>query len=248
MKRENLKVEKRKVLGKQVKKLRREGIIPANVYGKDMKSTPVQVDLKGFQDVFAIAHETGLVDLQLEKETIPVLIHDVHIDPRTRMPLHADFFKVNLKEKITAHIPVEAAGEAKAETDKVGLLEQPMSEVEVEALPTDLPEKIEVDVTALSEVDAQITVGDLKVSSNVTIISDPSWVVFKIGELVTKEMEEQMAADEAASEEATAESAEGEESGEKKEEATAESAEAGGEENKQEGENQAQESQEQPKE
>jgi large subunit ribosomal protein L25 len=209
-KREELKVEKRSVLGKKVKKLRRDGILPANVYGKDMKSASVQLPLKDFLSVYKTVHETGLVDLSgIEKEALPVLIHNVQVDPRTHAPVHADFFKVNLKEKITARIPVVASGEPKAELDKVGLLEQPTSEIEVEALPTDLPERIEVNVENLAQVDDQIVVSDLKVDSGVTVLSEPSQVVFKIGELVTKEMEAQAAADEAAAAAAEAETAEG---------------------------------------
>lgn len=197
MKRESLKVEKRSALGKKVKKLRREGILPANIYGKEFKSTSVQVPTKDFEKVFNQVHETGLVDLAYDSQTIPVLIHNVQIDPRSQTPLHADFFKVNLKEKITARVPVVAVGEPKAVVDKVGLLEQPVSEIEVEALPTDLPERIEVNVENLAEVDQQIMVSDIKVSSGVTILNEASQVVFKIGELVTKEMEEQIAAAEA---------------------------------------------------
>jgi large subunit ribosomal protein L25 len=217
MKRENLKVDKRSVLGKKVKKLRREGILPGNVYGKDMKSTSVQVSVRDFQKVYNEVHETGLVDLALDNETLPVLITNVQIDPRTQSPIHADFFKVNLKEKITARIPVIAVGEPKAELDKVGLLEQPTAELEVEALPTDLPENIEVNVEGLSVVDDQIVASDIKAPEGVTILSEPSQLVFKIGELVTKEMEAQAAADEAAAAEAAAETAAEEEaSGEKK--------------------------------
>jgi large subunit ribosomal protein L25 len=214
MKREALKVDKRTITGKKVKKLRRDGILPGNVYGKEMKSTSVQVPLKDFMVVFNEVHETGLVDLSgVDKEVLPVLIHNVQIDPRTRNPVHADFFKVNLKEKITAKIPVVAVGEPKAVLDKVGLLEQPTMEVEVEALPTDLPENIEVNVENLAEVDAQILVSDIKAADGVTLLNEPTQVVFKIGELVTKEMEAQAAADEAATAEAaaaTAEPAEGE--------------------------------------
>jgi large subunit ribosomal protein L25 len=171
-----------------------------------MKSASVQLPLKDFQAVFKQVHETGLVDLAgVDKEAIPVLIHNVQMDPRSHTPVHADFFKVNLKEKITAKIPVIALGEAKAELDKVGLLEQPVSEFEVEALPTDLPEKIEVDVSLLAQVDEQITVADIKVDAGVTVLNEPSQVVFKIGELVTKEMEAQAAADEAAAAAAAAE-------------------------------------------
>src|SRR3989344_7671467 len=155
MKRENLKFDKRTITGKKVKKLRREGILPANIYGKEFKSTSVQVPVKDFLKVFSEVHETGLVDLAYDSQTLPVLIHNVQIDPRTQTPLHADFFKVNLKEKITARVPIVAIGEAKAVTDKVGLLEQPVSELEIEALPTDLPEKIEVNVEQLTKVDDQ---------------------------------------------------------------------------------------------
>ncbi|HVZ66815.1 MAG TPA: 50S ribosomal protein L25 [Patescibacteria group bacterium] len=209
--RESLKVTKRTILGKKIKKLRRDGILPANVYGKDMKSEAVQVAVKDFLEVYHVAHETGLVDLGLDNQTIPVLIHSVQIDPKSQMPLHADFFKVNLREKITAKIPVVAVGEPKAVADKVGLLEQPISEIEVEALPTDLPEKIEVNVENLAAVDEQVLVSDLKVDAGVTVLSEESQVVFKIGELVTKEMEEQAAADEAETAEAAAETIEGEE-------------------------------------
>jgi large subunit ribosomal protein L25 len=207
-KREELKVEKRTVLGKKVKKLRRDGIIPANVYGKAMKSASVQLTLKDFQAVYKEVGETGLVDLNgVEKEALPVLIHNVQMDPRTHTPVHADFFKVNLKEKITARVPVVAVGEPKAVLDKAGLLEQPVMELEVEALPTDLPEKIEVKVDALAAVDEQILVSDIKVDAGVTVLTEPSQVVFKIGELVTKEMEAQAAADEAAAAAAAAEAA-----------------------------------------
>lgn len=198
MKRENLKVDKRTVTGKKVKKLRRDGILPGNVYGKEMKSASVQVPLKDFMTVYNEVHETGLVDLALDSQTLPVLIHNVQLDPRSQIPLHADFFKVNLKEKITAKVPVVGVGEAKAVIDKVGLLEQPVLELEVEALPTDLPEKIEINVETLAQVAEQILVSDIKAPEGVAVLSEPSQVVFKIGELVTKEMEAEAAADEAA--------------------------------------------------
>lgn len=203
-KREKLVVNKREITGKKVRKLRHEGLLPANVYGADMTSIAVQLPLKDFNKVFNIVHETGLVDLELDGTTLPVLIKNVHMNYVTDTPLHADFHKVNLKEKITAKIPVEAVGEPKATTEKIGLLEQPMMEVEVEALPTDLPEKIEVNVENLAAVDEQILVSDLKVPAGVEILSEAGQVVFKIGELITKEMEEQMAADAAETEAAVA--------------------------------------------
>ena len=226
-KREELKVEKRTISGKKVKKLRREGILPANVYGKDMKSSSVQLPLKDFLKVFQIVHETGLVDLTFDSQTIPVLIHNVQINHQAQVPVHADFFKVNLKEKITARIPVVALGEPKAVADKIGLLEQPVSEIEVEALPTDLPENIEVNVANLAQIDEQIMVSDIKAPEGVTILNEESQVIFKIGELVTREMEEQMAADEAATAESQAEGEEG--AGAAEDEVTEEETKAEGE-------------------
>lgn len=206
MKHEKLKVEKRKVLGKEVKKLRRNGIVPGNVYGKNIKSEAVQAGLKEFSDVYKEAGETGLVDLDLEGKIIPVLIHNVHKDFR-RNVLHADFFQVNLKEKVKTMVPLEIIGEPKAVVDKIGLLMNILSEVEVEALPEELPEKIDVNVEHLANIDDQITVADLKTPVGVEILTDTTQVVSKIGELVTKEAAEEAAAAEAAAEAAKEESA-----------------------------------------
>lgn len=203
---EVLKIEKRTVLGKKIQKLRREGIIPGNIYGKAMKSQAVQVGEKEFDKVFKVAGETGLVDIHLGEEVIPVLIHNIASDYRNRI-LHVDFFKVNLKEKIKTEVPLEFIGEPKAETDKVGLLMPIMSVIEIEALPSELPENIKVNVESLALVDDQITVADLKAPEGVTIITDPGQVVVKVGELVSKEAQEQAVADEAAAAEASAEAA-----------------------------------------
>lgn len=208
MKHEKLKVEKRKVLGKQVKKLRRDGIIPGNVYGKNIKSEAVQADAKEFNAVYNEAGETGLVDIELDGKTTPVLIHNVHKNFRNQV-LHADFFQVNLKEKVKTMVPLEIIGEPKAVIDKIGLLMNILSEVEVEALPEELPEKIEVNVEYLANIDDQITVADLKAPAGVEVLTDPSQVVSKIGELVTKEAQEEAEAEAAAAEAAKAEGAEG---------------------------------------
>lgn len=207
MKREKLAVEKRKILGKKVKKLRREGVLPANVYGKNIKSVSVQVSQKEFDKVFKEAGETGLVDLQLEGKILPVLIHNVQTDYLGNK-LHADFFQVNLKEKVKTMVPIVIIGEPKAVTDKVGLLMQIISEVEVEALPEELPEKIEVNVEPLAQVDEQVTVEDLKIAKGVTILTDLTQVVVKISELVSKEAEALAKEEAAAAEEAKTETAE----------------------------------------
>ena len=209
MKKFSLKVEPRKVLGKKVKKLRKEGFLPANIYGKDVKSEAVQVAFKDFEKTYKEAGETGLVELQLDGHVRPVLIHNVQYEILTNLPLHADFYQVNLKEKVKTMVPLVFVGEPLAVTNKVGILLEQMAEIEVEALPTDLPEKIEVNVESLANVDDQITVADIKAPQGVTVLSDAGQVAAKIGELITKEAAEEAAAEAAAAEAAKAEAAEG---------------------------------------
>lgn len=177
----------RTILGKKVKKLRREGILPANVYGKGLTSTAIQLSLKDFKGVFAEVGETGLIDLMLNGVKHPVLVKNLQLNYQTHDPLHVDFYEVNLKEKVKAMVPLEFIGEPKAVAENVGTLIQPASEVEVEALPESLPEKIEVNVENLAEIDDQIMVSDLKVPEGVTILTDPGQVVAKIAEIVVEE-------------------------------------------------------------
>lgn len=216
MKHPQLKVEKREITGKKVRKLRREGIMPANIYGKELASVSVQVPVKDFEAIFKQVGETGLVDLMLDGERRPILIKNLQLSYPSRTPIHADFFQVDLSQKVKAMIPLIIAGEAKAVTDNVGMLLQPASEIEVEALPEELPENIEVNVENLAAIDDQISVGDLSVPGEVTVLTDPGQVVAKIGELVVEEPEpEEPAEGESAEGEAGAEG-ESEESGEEK--------------------------------
>jgi len=187
MKNPQLTAEKRTVLGKQVKKLRREGFLPANIYGKELASVAVQVKFSDFEPIFKEVGETGLVDIVFDGERRPVLIKNLQMNYQTRTPLHADFYQVNLKEKVKSMVPVVIIGEPKAIAEKLGVLLTPLSEVEVEALPAELPDNIEVDVTALANVDEQITVGDLKAPTGVVILTEPDQVVARIGEMMKEE-------------------------------------------------------------
>ena len=204
MQRQKLTVEIRKVFGKKLKKLRKEDILPANIYGRDIKSVAVQLPYKDFEKAYKEAGETGLIDIQVDGELRPSLIHNVQQDYYKHTLLHADFFQVNLKEKVKTMVKIIAVGVPKAVFEKLGLLLQPLSEVEVEALPTDLPDKIEVNVQPLAEVDAQITVSEIKLPTGVTILTDASQVVAKIGSLISKEAAEQAAAETAAAQAAKA--------------------------------------------
>lgn len=195
---QSLKAQKRSVLGRKVKNLRKDGILPANIYGKKIKSQSVQVNLKDFTGVFEKVGETGLVDLELENKKLPVLIHNISYHPVSHQTLHADFYQVDLKEKVTTDVPLEIIGESIAVNDKLGVLLTILSEVEVESLPADLPEKIQVDVSNLKAVDESIKISDLKTSDKVKILTDLNLEIVKIAPLVSKEAEEMVKEQEAA--------------------------------------------------
>lgn len=207
-----LTVQKRNLTGRKVKKLRKEGIIPGNIFGKGVKSLSVQVGKKDFFPVLKKAGETGIVELSVEGESgkRPILITNVQYGPASGFILHADFHQVDLKEKVTAKVPLAIAGESPAVRDQLGALLTPVDEIEVEALPMDLPEEIAVDIGGLAELDQELKVKDLSVDTGkVTIKADPELVIAKIGPLISKEAEEQAKAD-AAAQAATATPAPGE--------------------------------------
>lgn len=168
--------QKREIFGRKVKNLRSQGILPANVYGKKTKSEAITVNFKDFAKIYDEVGEAGIVDLKIEgeKEPRPVLIHNVQKHPVEDTFFHASFRQVILTEKVTATIPVELIGEAPAETQKIGILVQEISEIEIEALPTDLPEHFQVDVSKLEKVDDSILVKNLQV--------DRKKVELKVGE------------------------------------------------------------------
>ena len=206
----------RTVLGKQVKKLRREGQLPANVYGKGLASTSIQVASNDFKEVFSEVGETGLIDLMVGEKKHPVLVKNLQMNYASSTPLHVDFYEVNLKEKVKAMVPLVLAGEAKAVTENVGTLLQTLNEVEVEALPEALPENIEVNIENLAQVDDQIMISELTVPEGVTILTDESQVVAKIAEIVVEEEPEPVTEEGAEGETPEGEAAESGESSEEK--------------------------------
>src|SRR3989344_174856 len=202
----SLAAQKRSVLGRKVKTLRREGVIPAHVFGHKVTTIHVQVKNSDFSKVFEKVGETGIIDLAIDGSKKPVLVRNVQLHPVTSAPLHIDFYQVNLTEKVKVNVPIEIAGEAGAVAKKIGVLLTPVSEVEIETLPADIPEKITLDVSKLENVGDEIKVKDLVVDRNkVAILQDAELVVAQIGELVTKEMEAVEAEIEADQAEAAAE-------------------------------------------
>lgn len=184
---QHLKAEARDIVGRKVKRLRAEGSLPGNVFGKDVKSRAVKVDRSEFTKVYQEAGETGIIELQIDKDKVPVLVANVQTHPVTGESLHVDFRQVNMKEKIEAQVPVELVGEAPAEKDGLGIAVQQTDEVTVEALPTDLPDNFQVDISTLTEVGASITVADLPSSEKVTILDEAEKIIVMIEEVTEEE-------------------------------------------------------------
>lgn len=156
--------KKRSLIGKKVKSLRKTGIIPANIHGDIKKSMNIEVLGKDFKKLYQDVGDTGLIYLQIEGEKDkPVLVDDVTYDVVDGSIEHVVFKQVNLSEKITAEVPIEIIGEV---TVPEAVLVTVADSVEVEALPADLPEKFEVDVSSLSEIGQSITFADLKYDSS----------------------------------------------------------------------------------
>lgn len=220
----NLKAGNRNLTGKKVKKLRREGLVPANIFGKDIKSSSIQVKKIDLVKIWRKAGETTLVELSVEDGSAkPVFIKALQRDPKSGDVLHVDFQQVNLKEKITANVPLILDGESPIEKSGEGLILQTVSEVEVEALPTDIPHEIKIDSTKLTEVGQTVSVKDLKVDSKATILTDPEMVVVSVQSAEMKEEEPEVVA-ETAEPEVIAEKGEEEQSSEQtKEEETSQS-------------------------
>jgi large subunit ribosomal protein L25 len=181
MDKKTLNAEERKLEGRKVKTLRTQGYLPGNVYGKKVKSQSVQVNKKEFETIYNEVGETGLISLKLKKEELPVLVSNVQKHPITDEFIHVDFRQVDLKTKVTAEVPIEVIGESPAEKQAIGTVVQYLNEVEVEALPTDLPEKFEVDTSNLAEVDQAIYVKDLKVDvTKIEIRTGADEIVVKV--------------------------------------------------------------------
>jgi len=156
-----IKAVERKLKGRKVKRLRKEGVLPANIFGKKVKSTAIKIALADFEKVYKEVGETGIVEIVLGKTKRPVLIHNIQVDPASDIPIHVDFLQIDLKEKVTAQVPVELVGESPAEKQALGTVVLHLDEIEVEALPKDLLEKFEVNIGNLTEVDQAVFVKDL---------------------------------------------------------------------------------------
>lgn len=176
-----LKAQNREILGRKVKQLRAEGWTPASIYGKGIEPVSIKINSMELDNLFEEAGESSLIDLIVDKDNYPILFKNPQYHPVDGSLIHIDCYKVNLREKIVATVPIELAGESPAVKEGMILVEI-TNEVEVEALPANLPEKIEVDISSLVGVDDAITVADLKVDDKVEVQNAADQVIVKIEE------------------------------------------------------------------
>lgn len=199
MDRIKIKVEKREKTGKEsVKKLRNQGYVPAIVYSEDT-NIALAISFSDLKTLRSIHFsESAVIDMEIgggkKAESIPVLIKDIQYHPLTEDVIHIDFLKVSLKEKIRVHVPLVLKGEAKQVKEESGTIEQILRELEVEGLPLDIPEKIEVDVSGLT-IGHSLHVSDLVIPVNISIVSESAATV------VTALAKEEEAEEEAPAEE-----------------------------------------------
>ncbi|MEK7477969.1 MAG: 50S ribosomal protein L25 [Patescibacteria group bacterium] len=186
----SLQTEKREVFGKQLTKLRQAGKLPVIVYGAKEKATPYFVEVKEFKKILTEAGESSVVTLHTDKGDKDILIHEVNFHPLSGEPIHADLLVVEANKPIKVDVELEFVGEAPAVKNLGAMLIKVRHELEVEALPKNLPHNLTVDLSSLENLDSKITVADIKLPTGVTTEVDLEEVVVAVsvaGEEVKEE-------------------------------------------------------------
>lgn len=189
-----LAVQQRNTFGKQVKALRAQGLIPAELYGRGVENLHLVVPSRNFHKVYKEAGESMMINVVVEDKKIPVMIQEVGRDPVTDEVRHVDFYQVRLDEKISVAVPLVFTGEAPA-VKTGGVLVKAMHEIEVEALPHQIPHSISVDVSSLHEIGSSIYVNNLVVPEGVEVEPEGTTVVATITEKAKEEEEAPVAAE-----------------------------------------------------
>lgn len=172
-----LSVQTREKFGKATKYLLRQGLIPVELYGHGIKNEHFSVPLKDFKKAFKEAGTSTIIYLVHGKEKKPAIIHDVMRDSLTRDFIHVDFYGVKMDEVITAKIALEFVNESPAVKEKSAVINKSLSEIEVEALPQDLPHSLIVDLSLLDDLDKSICVRDIKIPKGVKVLIEEDTVV-----------------------------------------------------------------------
>ncbi len=182
----------RKEFGKKVKVLKNAGKVPCVVYGPGVKNASLEVDEKEFKKVLHKAGESSLIEIVIDgKEKRSVLVHDIQRDPISDKIIHIDFFQPSLTKEVEVMIPLVFEGIAPAEKDLGGTVNKNFLEIEVRALPQNLPHEIKVNIETLKTFQDHILVKDLAIPVNVTVLKKPEEIVVSV--LQPQKVEEELA-------------------------------------------------------
>lgn len=217
-----LSAEPRDVYGKRVKRLRRDGIIPANIYGHGA-SRAIQAPARALDRLLAHGGRTSVVAIAFNGRSETALLKTLQRDPRTGQILHVDFQAVSMEEEVTSTVPIRFIGESVAVTKLDGVMTHPRSELHVTARAAQLPDVVEVDVSSITELHGAIHISDLPTAATYSI-DDPADEVLAIVLPPKREVEEVV--EEAVAEETAAAAAEAEPAAEPETAAAEPSAEA----------------------
>lgn len=171
---------KKREAGVKVDALRKSGEIPAVFYGAGRDTTSISVGNVPFKKIWYEAGESSAVKISIPDGDIDVLIHEVQVDPVTDEPIHVDFLAIDMKKKIKVKVPLEFTGVSNAVKSGLGNLVKVLHEIEVEALPVDLPHNLLVDISTLENLENQIFVSDIKLPVGVIAVTNSNEVVASI--------------------------------------------------------------------
>ena len=176
--RPTLAAEHREVTGKAVNRMRKEGRLPAVVFGHGLESASVSLNTHDFEQLRKHVGPNALIDLSVDgTKSKPVLVQHVQIHPVNRRPLHVDLFAVRMTEELTVDVPLIATGESLAVTQLGGTLLHPTEQLRVKALPDHLPQSISYSIDSLTDFDSVVKVSDLEIPGDVTLLSDMDEVI-----------------------------------------------------------------------
>ncbi|MFZ6028388.1 MAG: 50S ribosomal protein L25 [Chloroflexota bacterium] len=192
-----LKAQHRSVVGKQVKALRREGALPAVLYGTSVEPTPIQLNLHDTMLLMRGVSGSALITIDLEGKPYKALVREKQYNYIRRELIHLDFQAVSMTEKLRVNVPVETVGTSGAVENFNGILVVNLNELDIECLPGDLPSAIEVDISPLASIGDAITVGQIELSDKLTVYNSPEDVVVVVtGQQQEEEAEGETSEDE----------------------------------------------------
>jgi large subunit ribosomal protein L25 len=172
-----IKANRRAVLGKQVSAIRREGKLPAVIYGHHIDPISIELNLRDASKSLTGLAPSTLVTVEVDGETHKTLVREKQRNKITGMLLHVDFLAVSMKEKLRAGVYVEITGVSPAVKDLNGVLVSGADEVHVESLPQDLPERITIDISRLQKIGDGIYIRDLQIPDGVKVLDDPDTMI-----------------------------------------------------------------------